>query len=170
MCVCVCDLHIINRSGLIPRTIRGCQSDTWSAGHKNIENVRGTCTKFQRDHKNEKHNKNDKTKGTLTQSTTCQKNIEEGHSIERWYTAAAASHPIPPPPDRNYLVFAPKGMAPPNLSGFRECVNQHSIHAKAGKGIMDALVHLRKKRGAGAGGSNCRRVNPRDAALGYTLR
>ena len=54
---------------------------------------------------------------------------------------------------------------------------QHSIFAavinvaftrfKADKGITGALVHLRKKRGAG--GSNCRRVNPRDAALGHTL-
>ena len=33
---------------------------------------------------------------------------------------------------------------------------------------MDALVHLRKKRGAR--GSNYRRVSPRDAALGYALR
>ena len=39
---------------------------------------------------------------------------------------------------------------------------------KADKGIMDALVHLRKKMGAG--GSNCRRFSPRDAALGYALR
>ena len=36
------------------------------------------------------------------------------------------------------------------------------------KGTMDALVHLRKKRGAG--GSNCRRVSPRDVALGHALR
>ena len=35
---------------------------------------------------------------------------------------------------------------------------------KVGKGIMDPLVHLRNKRAAG--GSNCRRVSPRDAALG----
>ena len=49
-----------------------------------------------------------------------------------------------------------------------------STRFKADKGIMDALVHLRKKRGAGgaggAGGSNCRRVSPRDAALGHALR
>ena len=32
---------------------------------------------------------------------------------------------------------------------------------------MDALVHLRKKRGAR--GSNCRRVSPRDAPLGHAL-
>ena len=44
--------------------------------------------------------------------------------------------------------------------------NMASTCFKADKGIMDALVHLRKKRGAGAGGSNCRRVSPGDAALG----
>ena len=44
---------------------------------------------------------------------------------------------------------------------------------KADKGVMDALVHLRKKRGTGGrgggwtGGSNCRRVRPGDAALGH---
>ena len=38
---------------------------------------------------------------------------------------------------------------------------------EADKGIMDALVHLSKKKGAG--GSNCRRVNPRDAALEHAL-
>ena len=42
-----------------------------------------------------------------------------------------------------------------------------STRFKADKGIMDALVHLRKKRGAG--GSNCRRFSPRDAALGHAL-
>ena len=44
---------------------------------------------------------------------------------------------------------------------------------KADKDIMDTLVHLRKKRGrggGGVGGSNCRRVSPRDAAMGYALR
>ena len=50
-------------------------------------------------------------------------------------------------------------------------INVASTRFKADKGIMDALVHLRKKRGAGgAGGSNYRRVCPRDAALGHALR
>ena len=54
---------------------------------------------------------------------------------------------------------------------FAAVINLASTRFKADKGIMDALVHLRKKRGAGgAGGSNCRRVSPRDAALGYALR
>ena len=54
---------------------------------------------------------------------------------------------------------------------FAEVVNLASTRFKADKGIMDALVYSRKKRGAGgAGGSNCRRVSPRDAALGYALR
>ena len=39
---------------------------------------------------------------------------------------------------------------------------------KADKDIMYALVHLRKKKGAGR--SNCRRASPGDAALGYALR
>ena len=50
---------------------------------------------------------------------------------------------------------------------FAAVINVASTRFKADKGIMDALVHLRKKRGAG--GSNCRRVSPRDAALGHAL-
>ena len=53
---------------------------------------------------------------------------------------------------------------------FAAVINVASTRFKADKGIMDALVHLRKRRGAGgAGGSNCRRVNPGDAALGHAL-
>ena len=51
---------------------------------------------------------------------------------------------------------------------FAVVMNLASTHFKADKGIMDALVHLRKKRGAW--GSNCRIVSPRDAALRYALR
>ena len=51
---------------------------------------------------------------------------------------------------------------------FEAVIHVASTRFKADKGIMDALVHLRKRRGAG--GSNCRRVSPRDAALGYALR
>ena len=47
-------------------------------------------------------------------------------------------------------------------------INVTSTRFKAEKGIMDASVHLSKKRGAG--GRNCRRVGPRDAALGHALR
>ena len=47
-------------------------------------------------------------------------------------------------------------------------INVVSTRSKADKGIMDALVNLRKKRGAG--GSNCRRVSPGDADLGHALR
>ena len=50
---------------------------------------------------------------------------------------------------------------------FAAVINVASTRFKADKGIMDALVHLRKKRGAG--GSNCRRISPRDAALGHAL-
>ena len=47
-------------------------------------------------------------------------------------------------------------------------INVASTRFKADKGIMEALVHLRKKTGAGR--SNCRRVSPRDAAFGHALR
>ena len=50
---------------------------------------------------------------------------------------------------------------------FAAVINVASTRFKADKDIMDALVHLRKKRGSG--GSNCRRVSPRDAALGHPL-
>ena len=53
---------------------------------------------------------------------------------------------------------------------FVAAINVASTRFKAGKGIMDALVHLRKKKGAGgAGGSNCRGVSPRDPVLGHVL-
>ena len=51
---------------------------------------------------------------------------------------------------------------------FAAVINVASTKFKADKSIMNALVHPRKKRGAG--GSNCRRINPRVAALGYALR
>ena len=50
---------------------------------------------------------------------------------------------------------------------FAAVLNVASARVKADKGIMDALVHLRKK--SGAEGSNCRRVSPGDAALGHAL-
>ena len=54
---------------------------------------------------------------------------------------------------------------------FAAVINVASTRIKGDKGIMDALVHLRKKRGAGGGGGSiCRRVCPRDAALGHALR
>ena len=54
---------------------------------------------------------------------------------------------------------------------FAAVVNVASARFKADKDIMDALVHLRKKKeAAGAGGSNCRRASPGDAALGHALR
>ena len=50
---------------------------------------------------------------------------------------------------------------------FAAVINVVSERFKADKGIMDALVHLRKKKGAGE--SNCRRVCPGDATLGHAL-
>ena len=53
---------------------------------------------------------------------------------------------------------------------FAAVINVASTRFNADKGIMDALVHLRKKkRRVGAGGSNCRKVSPGDAALGHAL-
>ena len=70
--------------------IRGCQFGTWSAGQKKI---RGTSTESsdESEKTKQKQNKNDKKKGTITKYT-CQKKIEEGHSIERvWYSASRES-------------------------------------------------------------------------------
>ena len=51
---------------------------------------------------------------------------------------------------------------------FAAVINLASMRFKANKGIMDTLVRLGKKRGGW--GSNCWRVSPSDAALGYALR
>ena len=53
---------------------------------------------------------------------------------------------------------------------FAAVINVASTRFKADKGIMDTLVHLAEEKGGGrAGGSNCRRVSPGDAALGHAL-
>ena len=52
---------------------------------------------------------------------------------------------------------------------FASVINMASARFKTDKSITDTLVHLRKKMGAGAGGSNCRRVSLRGAALGHDL-
>ena len=63
-----------------------------------------------------------------------------------------------------------QGLLPPILFNifFVTVINVASARFKVGKSIMDALIHLRKKRGAG--GSNCWRVIPGDAALRHALR
>ena len=54
---------------------------------------------------------------------------------------------------------------------FAAVINVAYTRFKADKDIMNALVHLRKKRGVGgAGGSNCRRASPGDTALRHALR
>ena len=55
---------------------------------------------------------------------------------------------------------------------FAAVINVASTRFKADKGIMDALVHLRGKRGAGGRGEATagESVSPRDAALGHALR
>ena len=45
---------LIDRASTVPSNIRGCQSGTWSAGQ---ENIRGTSTKLQREHRNKTRNK-----------------------------------------------------------------------------------------------------------------
>ena len=50
---------------------------------------------------------------------------------------------------------------------FAAVINVTSTRFKPDKGITDALVHLMKIKGAG--GSNCRRISPGDAALGHAL-
>ena len=51
---------------------------------------------------------------------------------------------------------------------FAQVINVACTRFKADKHIMDALVHLRKKMGAG--GSNRREVSPGDIAVGHALR
>ena len=51
---------------------------------------------------------------------------------------------------------------------FAAVINVTYTRYKADKNIMDALVHLKKKKGAR--GSNCRKASPGDAALGHALR
>ena len=77
---------LTDRAPTIPSNIiRGCQSGTWSAGQKNI---RGTSTKKLQREQKKNTNKNDKEKRTRITKYTCQKKIDEGHSIERiWYSA-----------------------------------------------------------------------------------
>ena len=64
------------------------QSGTWSAGQKEI---RGTSI-VQSSHESKRKtqtNKNDKEKGTRITKYTCQKKIDDGHSIERvWHSAS----------------------------------------------------------------------------------
>ena len=50
---------------------------------------------------------------------------------------------------------------------FASVINMASARFKTDKSIMDALVHLRKKMGAGAGGRNCRRLSLGDAPFGH---
>ena len=65
-----------------------------------------------------KQNKNEKNKEIITQSI-CQKKIEERHLIES--LVCRQPRAIRYPPDRNYLAFAPKGVASttPYSQGFR---------------------------------------------------
>ena len=51
---------------------------------------------------------------------------------------------------------------------FAAVINVAYTRLKADKDLMNPLVHLRKKKGAG--GSNCRRASSGDAALGHGLR
>ena len=79
---------LTDRASTIPSSIRGCQSDTWSAGQ---EIIRGTSTKLPRELENktkQKQDKNDKKKATITQNT-CHKKTGEGHSIKRVYYRAS---------------------------------------------------------------------------------
>ena len=93
-----------------------------------------SSTKLQREHENKNKTKNDKKRGTITQST-CQKKIEVGHLIERvCYTASCEpSDPIPSL-DRNH---APKRIASTtpvllrfqvSLSHSRRCLGQPLLY------------------------------------------
>ena len=51
---------------------------------------------------------------------------------------------------------------------FAAAINVVYMHCKTAKDTMDALVHPRKKKGAGE--SNCWRASPGNAALGHASR
>ena len=53
---------------------------------------------------------------------------------------------------------------------FAVAIKRPYTRFKVDKDIVDTLVHLRKKRGRGTGGSNRRRVGPSDIVLGHDLR
>ena len=53
---------------------------------------------------------------------------------------------------------------------FAAVINVAYTRFKAYKDIVDALVHLRKKKGAGGRGKHYRRASPGDAASGHALR
>ena len=56
----------------------------------------------------------------------------------------------------------------PSVQNFAAVINVACTRFKADKNIMDALVHLRKKTGAGR--RNRRKVSPGDIAVGHALR
>ena len=53
---------------------------------------------------------------------------------------------------------------------FAAVINVAYTRFKGDKGIMDALVHLRKKKGAGGAEGNNRRRASGDVASGHALR
>ena len=59
-------------------------------------------------------------------------------------------------------------LAPLLLNIFAAALKVVYTRFKVDKEIMDNLVHLGKKKGAG--GSNCRRASPGDVASGHALR
>ena len=79
--------------------------------------VRGTSTSSNESMKtNKKQNKNNKKKGTIAQSTF-QKNIEEGHLIERvWYTTCRDPSDTPPRITTISHLHPKKDMASTTLS------------------------------------------------------
>ena len=88
--VCCCFLHI-NRSGLnrtlVANPVRDLLDRQRSEEHLQSSNE-SIKNKKSKQNKITKQNRNDKKKGTITKYT-CQKKMEEGHSIERvWYNAS----------------------------------------------------------------------------------
>ena len=85
VCVCVCVfLTFTDRASTLPSNIRSWQSgSTWSTGldrKRSEEHLQSSNESMATE---TKHNINDKKKG-ITQSTlSCQKKVQEGHSIER---------------------------------------------------------------------------------------
>ena len=72
--------------------------------------------------------------------------------------------------NRTFVEGAMRARAPPVATFFfAAVVNVAYARFKADKDIMDALLHLSKET-KGGGGSNRRKANPGDIAVGHVLR
>ena len=75
---------------VVDNPVRGLLDRKRSEEH--LQSSNGSKNKNKNKNKNMRQIRNDKKKGTIIAQSTCQKKIEEGHSIERvWYNASRES-------------------------------------------------------------------------------